>query len=140
MIRKLRTFIVLVVILFTLTGCGGVFDKFEVPNKKFYEITFINPDNNEDTYVSIKYNNKTYIPYGVVSGRIKEGIINECIGYDAKDKNNRYYSLKDNDDFIINYYVNGYNAQAFFYRSTDTKDRDINIPDYIHKQEHEYWN
>ncbi|WP_054742639.1 hypothetical protein [Cellulosilyticum ruminicola] len=100
---------------------------------------FVNKNDFSDEYASVIYNGREYVFYGVQSKSMKENVIRECFGYDAKDKNVRYYSLIDTEDYIADYCVNGEMMQFGFYRAVDTIGKTIYTPAYISGLEYEIW-
>lgn len=111
-------------------------------------------DIDDTVYGSLNYNNRTYIPYGTLKGQIKTKDIKTCIGYIVQDENSssttnlndkdtRVYTLANDKDenFLMVYYVGeSLMNQPDFYRALDTKDKNIEIPNFIDKEDYEYWN
>lgn len=144
---KSNLFLSMLFVLFTMLSLAGCSSKIN------YDITdssvalnglkdniYINPDDSDDTYLYIEIDGVVYVPFGVQNATITGDMIGECIAYDADDSNSRYYKLIDNSDFIASYHVSGVMEQFTFFRRIDSKDKDIDIPDYIYDQEYLIWN
>ena len=101
--------------------------------------TYINPDDKEDSYLTIIYNGREYAAYGVQGKTIKDSMIDKCIGYIDGDTNSRVYSLVDTKDYIADYYVNGVMEQVGFLRAIDTIGKSVDTPDYIDDLEYDIW-
>ncbi len=59
------------------------------------------------------------------------------------DKDTRVYTLANDKDenFLMVYYIGeSLMNQLDFYRVLDTKDKNIEIPNFIDKEDYEYWN
>lgn len=59
------------------------------------------------------------------------------------DKDTRVYTLANDKDenFLMVYYIGeSLMNQPDFYRAQDTKDKNIEIPNFIDKEDYEYWN
>ena len=143
--NKISGIILLVALLFGLTGCGVKYPELEKDAIGFQTVSYIDENDDNAGYLMIKYNGRTYIPYGTLKGIIKEKDIDKCIGYIIQDENNssvvdkdnkdtRIYTLTDDKDnnFLMEYYIGtSLMNQPIFYRAIDTKGKNINIPRYI---------
>ena len=128
------------------------------PELKKNAISFImgeyKSDIDDTLYGSLNYNDRIYIPYGTLKGQIKTKDIKNCIGYiiqdensssttNLNDKDTRVYTLVNDKDenFLMVYYIGeSLMNQPDFYRALDTKDKNIEIPNFIDKEDYEYWN
>lgn len=128
------------------------------PELKENAISFIigeyKSDIDDTLYGSLNYNDRIYIPYGTLKGQIKTKDIKNCIGYiiqdensssttNLNDKDTRVYTLANDKDenFLMVYYIGeSLMNQPDFYRALDTKDKNIEIPNFIDKEDYEYWN
>lgn len=128
------------------------------PELKENAISFImgeyKSDIDDTLYGSLNYNDRIYIPYGTLKGQIKTKDIKNCIGYiiqdensssttNLNDKDTRVYTLVNDKDenFLMVYYIGeSLMNQPDFYRALDTKDKNIEIPNFIDKEDYEYWN
>lgn len=128
------------------------------PELKENAISFImeeyKSDIDDTLYGSLNYNDRIYIPYGTLKGQIKTKDIKNCIGYIIQDENSSSYTnLKDKDtivytltndkdeNFLMVYYIGeSLMNQPDFYRALDTKDKNIEIPNFIDKENYGYWN
>jgi len=71
--------------------------------------TFINPDNKDDTYQSIEYGGRTYIPYGILKKGIDSDDTGRCLEYEYWKKKSLKRCFRDffkpqsclDEDFII---------------------------------------
>lgn len=91
-----------------------------------------------------EYNGREYVFFGVIKGGILSDEVGECIGYivsetNPEDKNDRVLKLTATDDFLMSYYVSGIMESPCFYRAADTRDKDIEIPEYIVDNGYRYW-
>ena len=75
--------ILIVIAAIALTSCGKSID-YELPADAaaFNTGTFINPDNKDDTYQSIEYGGRTYIPYGTLKKGIDSDDTGRCLEYE----------------------------------------------------------
>ena len=76
-------------VLFTtliFAGCGSRID-YSLPEDpiEFNTSTFVNPVDSDDTYLSIEYNGRTYIPFGTLVGIVPESEMGDCLGYVVQD-------------------------------------------------------
>ena len=128
------------------------------PELKENAISFImgeyKSDIDDTLYGSLNYNDRIYIPYGTLKGQIKTKDIKNCIGYIVQDENSssttnlndkdtRVYTLANDKDenFLMVYYIGeSLMNQPDFYRALDTKDKNIEMPNFIDKEDYEYWN
>lgn len=128
------------------------------PELKENAISFImgeyKSDIDDTLYGSLNYNDRIYIPYGTLKGQIKTKDIKNCIGYIVQDENSssttnlndkdtRVYTLVNDkeENFLMVYYIGeSLMNQPDFYRALDTKDKNIEIPNFIDKEDYEYWN
>lgn len=137
-----------------LVGCGQRIYP-EMPDDaiafKMGEYTDERDDN--ALYGTIEYEGRTYMPYGTLGGRIGEKDIDKCIGYIIQDKNSssivdkndtdtRVYTLADDPahNYLMDYYIGDtLMNQPDFWRAVDTKEKEIDIPEYIDSLEYPYW-
>lgn len=126
------------------------------PELKENAISFImgeyKSDIDDTLYGSLNYNDRIYIPYGTLKGQIKTKDIKNCIGYIVQDENSssttnlndkdtRVYTLANDKDenFLMVYYIGeSLMNQPDFYRALDTKDKNIEITNFIDKEDYEY--
>lgn len=94
-----------------------------------------------------------YIQYGTLKGQIKTKDIKNCIGYiiqdensssytNLNDKDTRVYTLANDKDenFLMVYYIgSSLMNQPDFYRALGTKNKNIEIPNFIDKEDYGYW-
>ncbi len=134
-----------------------IFARTNYPNLKDNAISFTMGEYKSDIdntiYGSLNYNNRTYIPYGTLKGYIKTKDIKDCIGYimqdensssitNLEDKDTRVYTLTNDKDenFLMVYYIgNSLMNQPDFYRALDTKNKNVEIPNFIDKEDYGYW-
>lgn len=128
-----------------LTGCGSRHDDSLPETAVGFETSkFVNENNKDDTYSVITYNDRQYIGYGGIKGRISNDEYTKCIGYLIQDgqemKDVTFWQLKSvhNDDYIV-WRDNGWMSQPIFFRAVDTKGSDVYTPDYIDSLDYEYW-
>ncbi len=134
-------------IMLMLAGCGNRID-YSLPDNPivFNANTFINPADKNDTYLSLEYNGRVYIPYGNLTGSIDGKDVGKCLGYYVQDGNKmedtRIFLLTDdsNANFLIRIDTVGVMSQPDFFRAVDTKGENIDIPQYIDSSDEPFWN
>lgn len=146
---KIKLFIP-IIIMILLSGCGAKTNNSytKLPDTPiiFHSDTFINPDDDTDTYTYITYNDRKYVFYGTLGKKIHMNDSEfECIGYVYRedfpdDTNEHIYRLSSTDDYLMNYYVAGEMVQPDFFRAIDTASQDIYTPEYIDSLGYEFWN
>ena len=153
--RKYAAFIcIFMICLSALSGC----ERKHLPDLPgdavaFEAGTFIDDEHDDDSFVTIEYNGRTYIAYGTINSKFRYGFIDSCIGYliqdgnissvvDLYNTNRRIYTLSGDPghSFLMDYddSVNLMNQPVFF-RATDTKGKTMDIPDYIDSFDYEFW-
>ena len=151
--KKKLTFLVLIIIIFSITGCGMKYPELSEDAIGFKMNKYIDEEDDNTGYLTIEYNGRTYMPYGTLHGSLKESDLDRCIGYiiqdenvssivDINNKDTRVYTLsidKENN-FLMTYYIaTTLMNQPDFYRAIDTKEEDISIPNFITDLNHNYW-
>lgn len=149
--------IIVTSIVIILVALLLIFTNTRYPNLKENAIGFTmgeyKSEIDDTLYGSITYNNRTYIPYGLLKGHVKTKDIKECIGYiiedensssyiDKNDKDTRVYTLtKDNEEnFLMVYYIGTtLMNEPDFFRAIDTNNKNINIPSFIDNGDYGYW-
>ncbi len=138
-------FISIILIFSLLTGCSRIDYSLPKAPIEFSTGTFVNQNDPDDSYQSIDYNGRTYIPYGTLQGRITGKDVGACLGFivqnGIKDENSRVYLLTEDPDanFLVNFYIGGIMDQPMFYRALDTTGRPIPTPSFINDLGYEYW-
>lgn len=152
--KKLLGIILVVLVplfIFVLTSCRNKY-----PDLKDNAIAFNMGEytgENDDKYSTIKYNGRTYMPYGTLKGIIRNKNVSECIGYiiqnensssvvDENDKDTRVYTLVEdsNENYLMIYYIGTtLMNQPDFWRAIDTKDKKVDTPNYIDSLYYNYW-
>lgn len=93
--------------------------------------------------MAFEYKGRTYIPYGTVENTFDD--VDQCLGYilqdDETDKDYRVFTLKadKNNNFLATYIASGEMDQFGFWRAIDTRNTQIDIPDYISSLQYEFW-
>ena len=145
---------VILICLFALSGCT----KRPLPDLPsdavaFEMGTFIDSEHDDASFGTIEYNGRTYIGYGTVNNKYRQSSVESCIGYiiqdehsssviDLNNKNRRIYTLSEDPEHI---FLMDFDAtielmnQPSFFRATDTKGKDIEIPDYICSLGYDFW-
>ena len=134
-----------------LTGCGMKYPDlpenpiaFEAGNYTY---------NDDEGYMTIEYNGRTYRPYGTQKGIMQTSDIDKCIGYiiqdenissvvDLTNKDTRIYTLTDDKDnnYLLEYYVaSELMNNPTFWRATDTRGKKIHTPKIIDSLGYDYW-
>ena len=127
-----------------LSWCGMNLNLVSNPIE-FNTSTFTNPSDDEDTYSSIRYNDRIYIPYWTLKWTMNNSEISECIGYIVQD----WIKIEDtkicilNQDMQNNYLVEidtvWFMSQPFFLRAIDTVWKDITTPEFIDNLDYDFW-
>lgn len=131
---------------FLILGCGkGIDDTLPANPLVFESIDYTNPDNTSDSYMSIMYNGRIFVPFGTLENSINGKDIEACVGYiknieNPEDTGMRIYTLKESDDFLMNKISDTIMDQPMFYRAVDTKNSNISIPEYIASLDYAFWN
>lgn len=143
--RVISIMLILFAFLCVLNGCGRL-DVYKLPDKPiaFQQGTFENPNDEFDTYVSITYNGREYIPYGAFKDNIDLDEVDRCIGYiqvdtDTESNQVRVCTLKGTDDFLMECITDAIMEQPSFYRAVDTQNKEMEIPDYMESSGDDYW-
>lgn len=140
-------FIMLILCTVFLYGCGEK-DALDLPGRpvRFEEADYENPHNKGETYKSITYDGRTYIPYGRMNSELDEREIDYCIGYmfleeDPSDTGCRVYTLKEDTkhNYLMVYYTDQRSLPTFL-RAVDTRDKKIETPAYIDRTQQSFWN
>lgn len=142
--KHLKTAAAAALCLFFLTGCSRI--DYSLPDNP-EAFTLQSYSYNDDTGGELggfEYNGRDYVFFGTIKGGILSNEVGECIGYiisetNPDDKNDRVMKLTASDDFLMCYYVNGIMEQPDFYRAADTRDKDIEIPEYIVDNGYKFW-
>ena len=151
--KKILGFLLMGVLVLSLTGCGIKYPDLEKDAIGFQTGNYIDENDDGSEYLTIEYNGRTYMPYGTLKGSLKEKDIDKCIGYiiqnensssiiDKDNKDNRIYKFIDDkeNNFLMEYYIGtDLMDQPSFYRAIDTKNNDINIPKFIDSLDYNYW-
>lgn len=133
--KRFPFLLLLAAVLCLVTGCSR-FD-YSLPDDPvaFHNGTFVNPADQNDTYYSVTYHGRIYIPYGKLQkGGMNPDELGRCLGYQvqdgSEDKNMRFFALAgdENTDFLMRKYIGGFMDQPDFFRAVDTKYQDITVP------------
>ena len=144
--------VLLVVCIFVLISCRNKYPDLKDTATSFNMGEYAD-ENNGDKYATIKYNGRTYMPYGTLKGIIRSKNVSECIGYiiqnensssvvDENDKDTRVYTLVEdsNENYLMIYYIGTtLMNQPDFWRAIDTKDKKVDTPNYIDSLDYNYW-
>ena len=140
-----RLLLLLFTLLFALCGCGrGDLSLPEDPIA-FQNGTFVNPDDPEDDYLSIEWNDRTYIPYGGWNGTLRARDIAACLGYLVQDgvplEDTRICLLTADPDgnYLINTSTNTFMNPPMVFRAIDTVGKAIERPNDIYDLGYDYW-
>lgn len=127
-----------VLLVFILSGCLKRID-FSLPAEpvEFNTGIYVSPDYSGETFLSLEYNGRTYIPYGNLKKSVNGNDVGECLGYyvqeGVKAEDVRIFLLRGDADanFLVRIDMTGFMSQPDFFRAIDTKDKKIAIPDFI---------
>ena len=145
--KKLPIAAVPVIMMLAAAGCGHPINN-ALPEEplEFCAGTFCNPDNPSDTFLSVEYGGRTYIPYGVLKEAIDGDDVGACLGYYVQDgekmEDVRFFLLNADPDanFLVRMQIGGEMTQPDFFRAVDTKGRDVRIPRCIDSADEEsFW-
>ena len=144
--KKNILMIFLLTMTLLVTGCTkDITDELSDDGIAFYQMEFINPDNEDDGYMALQYMNRFYVPYGGVNKILPDSKLKENLGYVFRegypdDKSIQVFSLVETNNFIVVKDKIRFMNEPMFYRSLDSKDEDIVIPEYINSLDYEIWN
>ncbi|MBQ9607886.1 MAG: hypothetical protein IJV15_00405 [Lachnospiraceae bacterium] len=146
----------MIVALVLLSGCGKQ-NYPDLPDNAiaFRMSSFEDKEHDDELMETIEYNGRIYAWYGGPNSKFKQTDIDKCIGYIIQDENVcsvpdidnkdwKVYTLacdKDNN-FLMDYIDDGVDLMPppkTFYRAIDTKEKDIEIPEYIDNRGYDYW-
>ena len=140
-------------LLFLLNGCGKKYPEPGSDAVGFQTSVFNDENSDNEGYLTFEYNGRTYMPYGTQKGSLKAKDLDRCVGYivqdgnassvaDPNDKDTRVYTLTADKEtnFLMVHYIamNWMNPPAFF-RATDTRGKEIDVPSFIDDLGYEYW-
>ena len=130
--------------LLTVYGCGdpeiGDYGfNITLPENpiKFEQGDYTNPNDKEDSYGTILYQNRVYLAYGRFRDEIPVEKFTDCVGYvvqkDETDKTDEIYFIKDdtNHQYLIEHWAESYMESPMIWRALDTKGKEIQIYDFI---------
>ena len=116
--KKLFAVIMIGILVFELTGCGIKYPDLKDNAIAFMMGEYIDEKNDDDSYGTIEYKERTYMPYGTINYYFNDKSVKECIGYiiqdensssivDLDDKDTRVYTLKEdpNENYLMEYYI-----------------------------------
>ena len=132
--------------ILTLAGCGSRID-YSLPANpmEFNTGTYVNPNDPDDSYISIEYSGRTYIPYGTINGIVPKDGMGDCLGYivqdDTKMEDSRVFLLTGDVDanYLGRFETEGVMNQPNFFRAVDTVGQDITTPKYIEDLGYDFW-
>lgn len=128
-----------IIISLILVGCGdSAFPELNDDGVALNTEEYIFDDNcNDVIFHEFEYNGRKYLEYGSIKGILKKKNIDKCVGYIVQgdnSKNVRVYTLAEDaeNNFLIDYVVDSNELiTPFVWRAEDTKEKDIDIPQYI---------
>ena len=141
-------------LMVAVSGCGqAIYDHNQLGSLKFESLEFVNPTDCDDIYGAIEYEERIYVPYGTLKGRVQEQDIKECLGYVIQNETNssapdpentdfRVYTLTDDPDcnFLMEKYVGeSVMDQPYFYRALDTLGQNVKTPKFIEDLGYDVW-
>lgn len=113
---------------------------------QFVTYSFKNPADPDDGYEAFDFQNRTYIPYSSNGRSVMADEAEVCLGCIVQDGEVRegdwvvrLTAFKDNDDFLMLYSPNGGMQPEIFFRAIDTKEKQIQLPEYISSDCYKYW-
>lgn len=138
--------VIMTIVILALSGCGNKVD-YSLPDSpiRFDTGTFVNPYDSDDTYLSIRYNDRTYIGYGTLNGRIKGKDVGDCLGFIVQDgvqmEDARIFLLTADPDenYLVRLETEGIMNQPDFFRAIDTVGQNIDTPDFIEDLGYDVW-
>ena len=140
------TVILFVLALVTMGGCAGKIEARLPDNPlEFNTSEYANPSDEEDTYLSIEYKGRTYVPFGIVSGSFGSNDIGECLGYVVQDgeklEDVRVCTLASDTDenYLVEIATEGFMDQPMVYRALDTAGKDIGTPSFVDSLDYDIW-
>ena len=144
--KKQLSIITALCIAGVLTGCGNKID-YSLPADPiaFNTDTYVSPSDSEDTFRSIEYNGRIYIPFGTQKGNITADDLGECLGYVVQDgeklEDSRIFLLAGDPDvnFLVEFSTQTLMNPPMFLRAIDTLGEDITIPSFVEDLGYNYW-
>lgn len=144
--KKQLSIITALCIAGVLAGCGKKID-YSLPADPiaFNTDTYVSPSDSEDTFRSIEYNGRIYIPFGTQKGNITADDLGECLGYVVQDgeklEDSRIFLLAGDPDanFLGEFSTQNFMNPPMFLRAIDTLGEDITIPSFVEDLGYDYW-
>lgn len=144
--KKQLSIITALCIAGVLAGCGKKID-YSLPADPiaFNTDTYVSPSDSEDTFRSIEYNGRIYIPFGTQKGNITADDLGECLGYVVQDgeklEDSRIFLLAGDHDanFLGEFSTQNFMNPPMFLRAIDTLGEDITIPSFVEDLGYDYW-
>lgn len=149
---KKKIFLIIIMILI-ITGCSKKYPELEKNAIGFETNSYIDELDDNASYLTFEYEGRTYMPYSSLKGTIHKKDVAKCIGYiiqnenvssivDINNKDTRVYTLTIDPEhnFLMIYYIGTtLMNQPDFFRATDTKGKNIKIPEFIDDTDYNYW-
>lgn len=133
--------------LLTVYGCGGFGLNETLPQDpiKFEEANYTNPNDKEDGYAAILFQNRMYLPYGLFRDEIPLEKITDCVDYvvqkDKTDKTVEIFFIEDDTEhqYLIRYVTGTYRESPWIWRALDSKGKEIQTYDFIDPLGYAIW-
>ena len=145
--RKCRWILLLVLVtILACSGCQGndITKDFPDNTDLLARKTYKNPDNAGNTFEAVSFENRIFIPYGILSNKVDGRDVDECIGHIIRSSGSEYqvFTLIEDlkhDYLMVCQVVDGEIHEADFWRATDTRGFKIETPPYIDSLQYDYW-
>ena len=124
------------------TGCSMLMNfNGRKPDLPANAVSFKKHDADSSNLMFIDVNGRTYAPFGMLNGKIKNEDLRDCLGYVDNDKNDRLYTLNEDpfDNYLVTMNVNGIMEQPVIWRDHSTYGEDIFTPEYIVSKDDVEW-
>ena len=144
MLKKLILFSLVLISGIMLAWCEEKYQLLDNPIE-FNTERFVNPNNEDDDYLIIEYNWRTYAPYGTLQWFMKKDDVGDCIWYIVQD----WVKIEDTlvcllvsdieNSYLAEIDTVGFMSQPIFFRAIDTVWQNIFTPKFIGSLEYELW-
>lgn len=148
--KKILPALLLLLMAGLLAGCTiGINDDLPEQPVEFVMGNYVNPNDKEDSYGSVEYKGRIYVPCGTLRGTLRGKDVGACLGYlvresdgkDEKVEDIRFFLLTGDsaEDLLVCLDKRRFMDQPVFFRAVDTAGKKIDYPKYIKPSDDLIW-
>ena len=145
--KKHLIIIALLLVMAAFAGCVQRIDLSLPESPRAFDTgTYVNPDDPDDTYATIRLDGRVYAVCGTAASRMTGKDVGKCLGYIVQDGEERMddrvfpLSADPERNYLVVITVNGFMDQPIFYRALDTAGKDIETPAFVQSLDYGIWN